>query len=87
MHKPSGGTTQPALSTVGDQEALKPNLRTYRTPDGGSFQITEEEFTEIVLIFEFLRKSREERDNEPKGLEPETSTQPVTSPVNLRKVG
>lgn len=55
----------------------KEKTRTYINPvDGTKLIITEEEFTQVVEIFEHLRKSRNAQMDT---LEPETDTQEVTN--------
>ena len=87
MRKQLEGSAQPALGEHGHEELLKPKVRIYKTLDGGSFELTEEEFQEVVLIFSIFRQWREEKDTqldiEPQGL----ATQNQTCPVNLKKVG
>lgn len=84
MNKPFDGSTKPALSEIGEKE---PKARTYKKPNGEEFQITAEEFSQIVLIFDFLRQSRDEK-NTRVGIEPEqTATQSNNDPVNYRKAG
>jgi hypothetical protein len=86
MRKPLEGSAQPALSEHGQEEALKPKLRTYTTPNGCSFELTEEEFQEVVLIFSIFRQWRD--DDVLLALESQGLTQQnETSPVNLKKVG
>lgn len=86
MKNPIAGQAQPDVSELGHNEHEKPS-RVYRTPDGAQFEITEDEFQQIVAIFEFLRRSRDEKstqlDIEPEG----SSTQVDTNPVKLRKAG
>lgn len=87
MRKPLEGSAQPALGEHGHGEALKQKVRTYKTPTGGSFELTEEEFQEVVLIFSVFRQWREENDTQ-LGIEPQGSaTQNQMNPANLKKVG
>ncbi len=84
MSNPLDGSTKPALSEIGEKE---PKTKTYKTPNGEEFQITAEEFAQVVAIFDFLRQSRDEK-NTRVGIEPEqTATQSNNDPVNYRKVG
>lgn len=89
MRKPIDGLAQPALGEQGQEEALKPNVkvRTYTKPNGELFQLTEDEFWEVVAIFDFWRKSRDERDSQPECLELEKGTKAQSTPVNSRKAG
>ncbi|PIU01243.1 MAG: hypothetical protein COT74_01685 [Bdellovibrionales bacterium CG10_big_fil_rev_8_21_14_0_10_45_34] len=55
----------------------KEKTRTYINPaDGTKFKITEEEFAQVVKIFEYLRNSRNAQVDT---LEPETDTQEVSN--------
>ncbi|MBK7962253.1 MAG: hypothetical protein IPK04_14370 [Bdellovibrionales bacterium] len=85
MDNPKDGTTQPASSEMSEQEA-KNKLRTYKKPNGDSFQVTEEEFAQIVEIFDYFRKLRESKDTQSESLEPELAGLNAGNPVNW-KVG
>lgn len=89
MRKPIDGLAQPALGEQGQEEALKPKakVRTYSKPNGEQFQLTEDEFWEVVAIFDFWRKSRDERDIQPESLELEKGTKAQSTPVDSRKAG
>lgn len=87
MDNPTKGPNQPDLSIVGEQGANEAKTRTYKTPNGGSIEITEEEFQSVVAIFDFLRQSRDEKiaqlDIELAG----SSSQTITNPLLLKKAG
>lgn len=73
--KPSTiGEAQPDLIEMG-QEAKATKTRTYKTPCGESFTISEEEFAQVVEIFDYLRKSRDSKNAQLDTLEPESCTQ------------
>lgn len=79
------GHAQPDLIEMG-LEANETKTRTYKTPCGESFTITEDEFSKVVEIFEYLRKSRPSKNTQPDTLEPETCPQVDDSSVE-EKVG
>jgi len=84
MSKPLDGSAKPALGEVGEKEQ---KTRTYKTPSGESFKITEDEFSQVVAIFDFLRHSRDEKTTQPNI---ELNTNPSgeqNNPVNSRKAG
>jgi hypothetical protein len=86
MKNPITGQAQPIVSEL-DQKVLEKPKRVYKTPDGAQFEITEDEFEQIVAIFEFLRQSRDEKSTQP-DIEPEgSSTQSTPNPLLLRKAG
>lgn len=68
--KPSTtGQVQPDLIEM-DKET---KTRTYKNPDGESFTISEEDFSKVVEIFDYLRKSRDSKSTQVDTLEPEMS--------------
>jgi hypothetical protein len=82
--KPStNGNAQPDLVKVG-QEVEQTKTRTYSTPDGESFTITEEEFSKVVEIFDYLRKYRDERNAQEDALELESTPHADKSTVEER---
>ncbi len=86
MKNPITGKVQPDVSEL-DQEVKPQPKRVYKTPDGKQFEITEDEFQQIVAIFEFLRQSRDEKSTQ-LDIEPEpSSTQSTPNPLLLRKAG
>lgn len=81
--KPStAGQVQPDLIEM-DKET---KTRTYKNPDGESFTISEEDFSKVVEIFDYLRKSRDKKSTQMDTLEPESSPQ-VDKTVAKEKVG
>lgn len=84
MDNPKNGTTQADGELSTDTQA--PKMRSYKTPNGDSFQITEEEFKQVVEIFSYLRRLRDKKDAQADALEPELSGLPGNTPVNW-KVG
>lgn len=84
MSNPLDGSTKPALCEIGEKE---PKTRTYKTPNGEEFKITEDEFSQVVAIFEALRQSRDQKSTQP-DIEPNNSTSGESNnPVNYRKAG
>ncbi len=83
MSKPLDGSAKPALGEIGTKE-LK--TRTYKTPSGESFEITEDEFNQVVAIFDFLRLSRDEKTTQP-NIEPEETSVESNNALNSRKAG
>lgn len=81
--KPStAGQVQPDLIEM-DKET---KTRTYKSPDGESFTISEEDFSKVVEIFDYLRKSRYTKNTQMDTLEPESSPQ-VDKTVAQERVG
>lgn len=81
--KPSTtGQVQPDLIEM-DNET---KTRTYKNPDGDSFTISEEDFSKVVEIFDYLRKSRESKYTQMDSLEPESCAQ-VDKNVAQERVG
>lgn len=86
MKNPTTGQVQPEVSKVG-QEASKSKPRVYKTPDGVEFEITQEEFEQVVAIFDVLRRWQDEKATQA-NIEPEGSTTHATKdPVVTRKAG
>lgn len=86
MKNPTTGQVQPEVSKV-DQEAPHSKPRVYKTPEGVEFEITQEEFKQVVAIFDVLRRWRDEKATQP-DIEPEGSTsQETKDPVITRKAG
>ena len=83
MSNPLDGSTKPALSEAGEKEQ---KTRTYKTPSGESFKITEDEFSQIVAIFDFLRRSRDEQSTQP-NIEPEETSVESINALSSRKAG
>lgn len=84
--KPStAGHAQPDLIEMGE-EANEIKTRTYKTPCGEAFTITEDEFSKVVEIFDYLRKSRDSKNTQMDSLEPESAAQNVDSSIE-EKVG
>lgn len=84
--KPSTtGKTLPDLIEMG-QKAELVKTRTYKTPNGEPFIVTEDEFINIVEIFEALLKLRNSQNAQVNTLEPESYTQTESSAVE-KKVG
>lgn len=86
MKNPTTGLVQPEVSKV-DQELSHSKTRTYKTPDGVEFEITQEEFEQVVAIFDVLRRWRDENATQT-DIEPEGSTTKTDNdPVITRKAG
>ena len=86
MKNPTTDQVQPEVSKV-DQDAPQSKARVYKTPDGVEFEITQEEFEQVVAIFDVLRRWRDEKATQT-GIEPERSTsQETKDPVITRKAG
>lgn len=75
MKPNTNGTAKPDLIKVADSNEIKIKTRTYTDKDGKLFTITEEEFAIVVWIFEYLRKSRDEKNAQADGVEPESCAQ------------
>ena len=81
--KPSTtGQVQPDLIKV-DKES---KTRTYKNPEGESFTISEEDFSKVVEIFDYLRKSRDSKNTKMDTLELESCAQ-VEKTVAQERVG
>jgi hypothetical protein len=81
--KPSTtGQVQPDLIEM-DKET---KTRTYKNPDGESFTISEEDFSKVVEIFDYLRNSRDSKNTQMDTLEPESCAQ-VDKTVAQERVG
>jgi hypothetical protein len=86
MKNPITGQVQPEVSKL-DQEVSISKPRAYKSPDGVDFEITQEEFEQVVAIFDVLRRWRDEKTTQT-DIEPEGSTtQEIKDPVLTRKVG
>ena len=84
--KPStNGNAQPDLIKMG-QEAELIKTRTYKTPEGEPFTVTEDEFNRVVEIFEALLKIRNRQNTQMDTLELESCAQNESSAVE-KKVG
>lgn len=67
------------------QEA-ETKTRTYKTPCGEPFTITEDEFSKVVEILDYLRKSRDSKNTQVDTLEPESGANTDDSSIE-EKVG
>lgn len=83
MQPNTNGNAQPDSVKVG-QETETTKTRTYSTPDGKRITITEEEFAVVVEIFGYLRKSRDEKNAQVDGVEPEKCAQGEETAVEER---
>ncbi len=78
-------TGQAQADLILSQEA-ETKTRTYKTPCGEPFTITEDEFSKVVEIFDYLRKSRDSKSTQTDTLEPESSAKVDESSIE-EKVG
>lgn len=84
MNNPSDGTTKPSLCEVGTEVQ---KTRTYKTPNGETFEITEEEFNVVVAIFDFLRQARDQKSTQAE-IEPQVRGSSLEqNEVQSRKAG
>ena len=83
MDNPENGTTQPALGESSEQEQSS-KVRTYKTPSGESFQVTEEEFAKVVELFSYLKRMQKSKETQLDTLEPELSGLQTNKPVNCK---
>ena len=75
MKNTLNGKTRPDLIKMSHKDKKQGKTKTYKTPSGEKFVITEDEFSKVVEIFDYLRKIREKKDTQLDTLELERGKQ------------